>query len=61
MSNSFLDDGEFVANLYCDKVLDGYQGTCHDRKDATEDTGLYTCNTGIQVEDWKDCKDASDD
>lgn len=54
------DDGEFVANPYCDKVPDNYTGDCHDRKDASDSTGLYTCNTGIHVKDYNDCEDATE-
>jgi hypothetical protein len=43
---------------YCDLVPDDYEGTCHDRKDFDEDTGLYPCNDGTQQADWRDCEDA---
>jgi hypothetical protein len=28
---------------------------CHDRKDYSEDTGLYTCMDGSHVADWREC------
>ena len=45
---------------YCDKVEDdhNYDGPCHDRKDFSDDTGLYPCNDGTEKEDWRDCEDA---
>ncbi len=45
---------------YCDKVKDdpNYTGSCHDRKDYDEITGLYPCNDGSQEKDWRDCEDA---
>lgn len=46
-------------NPYCDLVPDWYHGSCHDRKDASDTTRLYTCNDGTHEEDWKDCKDVS--
>lgn len=47
-------------NPYCDKVGPNYRGSCHDRKDYSESTGLYPCNDGTQKTDWRDCKDATD-
>ena len=34
----------------------GPNETCHDRKDASDDTGLYTCLDGSHEEDWRDCE-----
>ena len=49
-------------NPYCDLLPDGFRSvTCHDRKDASDKTGLYTCNDGTHKVDWKDCKDATKD
>lgn len=45
-------------NPYCDLVPDNYPGSCHDRKDYDENTGLYPCRDGSNVKDWRDCKDA---
>jgi hypothetical protein len=36
-------------------------GSCHDRKDASDDTELYTCNDESHEEDWKDCEDVTED
>jgi hypothetical protein len=50
------------ANPYCDLVSDEYMrsgGVCHDRKDASDITGLYTCNDGTHKTDWRDCPDAT--
>jgi hypothetical protein len=47
-----------IGNPYCDLVRDGYKGSCHDRKDYDEETGLYPCRDGSNVKDWRDCKDA---
>jgi hypothetical protein len=33
---------------------------CFDRKDYSEDTGLYHCKDGSQVGDWRDCDDDKD-
>lgn len=55
------DDG---PNPYCDLVSDEYMqsgGVCHDRKDASDTTGLFTCNDGTHKTDWRDCKDATED
>jgi hypothetical protein len=46
-------------NPYCDLVSDDYRGSCHDRKDASDTTGLYTCNDKTHKERWQDCKDAT--
>ena len=48
--DSWLDD-----EPYCDQVSSGYRGSCWDRKDYDEITGLYPCKDGSQVKDWKDC------
>ena len=55
-----LIDGrcEPIGNPYCDLVSDDYKGTCHDRKDCSEDTLLCSCRDGSKVKDWRDCKDA---
>ena len=45
---------------YCDKVADDYTGSCHDRLDFDDVTGLYPCNDGTQEEDWRDCPDATE-
>ena len=43
--------------VYCDQVDElGPNETCHDRKDASDVTGLYTCLDGSQEEDWRDCE-----
>jgi hypothetical protein len=47
-----------IGNPYCDLISDDYRGTCHDRKDYDEETGLYPCRDGSDVKDWRDCKDA---
>ena len=50
-------------NPYCDKVKSGESkstGTCHDRYDTSETTGLASCNDGTQKQDPKDCKDATE-
>jgi hypothetical protein len=54
------DEGQQKPNPYCDKVPDGYTGSCHDRKDYDEETLLYTCNDGTFKVDWRDCKDATE-
>jgi hypothetical protein len=48
-----------VPNLYCDLVSDDYRGSCHDRKDASDTKGLYTCNDGTHKDRWQDCEDAT--
>ena len=53
--------GESNPNPYCDKVSDEYirnGGTCHDRYDISDATGLATCNDGSHREDPEDCPDA---
>jgi len=47
-------------NPYCDKVGPNYRGSCHDRKDYSDITGLYSCNDETQKTDWRDCKDATE-
>ena len=45
--------------VYCDQVYPeelGPNETCHDRKDADDDTGLYTCLDGSHEKDWGDCE-----
>jgi len=49
-------------NPYCDLVSDEYMesgGVCHDRKDASDITGLFTCNDGTHKTDWRYCPDAT--
>jgi hypothetical protein len=49
-------------NPYCDKVGPNYRGPCHDRLDYYEggpNDGLYPCNDGTNMYDWRDCKDAT--
>ncbi len=46
---------------YCDKVPNNYQGSCHDRQDFDDVTGLYPCNDGTQEADWRNCADASEE
>jgi hypothetical protein len=49
-------------NPYCDQVPNNYQGACHDRLDYHQggpNDGLYPCNDGTNMYDWRDCKDAS--
>jgi hypothetical protein len=44
---------------YCDEVESGLvesTGSCWDRKDYSDDTGLYSCRDGTEEKDWKDCK-----
>jgi hypothetical protein len=59
----YTDDGD-LKNLenqpYCDEVSDDYSGGCWDRKDYDQDTGLYPCKDGSEVEDWRDCGDGGD-
>jgi hypothetical protein len=49
------------ANPYCDKLTEEEQSEqiCHDRKDYDQETGLYQCNDGSNVGDWRDCRDVS--
>jgi hypothetical protein len=49
------------ANPYCDLLSDEERRdvTCHDRKDYSDTTGLYTCNDFSHVQDWRDCPDVS--
>jgi hypothetical protein len=53
------DDENTDANPYCDLLANEERKNveCHDRKDASETTGLYYCNDGTQKTDWRDCKD----
>jgi hypothetical protein len=46
-----------LENLpYCDQVEMSPEG-CFDRKDYSDDTGLYPCRDGSDVKDWRDCPD----
>jgi hypothetical protein len=54
-----IDKNIKASGLYCDQVDPGELGpneSCHDRKDASDSTGLYTCIDGSQEEDWQDCE-----
>lgn len=44
---------------YCDLMPDDFQGSCHDRRDFDDITGLYPCNDGTQKKDYHQCIDAS--
>jgi hypothetical protein len=48
------DDKEDESKTYCD--VPNPSNPCHDRKDYSETTGLYTCIDGSHEEDWRDCK-----
>lgn len=48
-----------VVVPYCDQVSDEYMrcgGICHDRKDYSDTTGLYTCRDGTHEVHWEDCR-----
>ena len=51
------------ANPYCDllSIDERRDVTCHDRRDASDATGLVNCNDGSEreFEDWEDCPDVS--
>ena len=51
------NDDDDDTNPYCDEV--NYTVECFDRKDYDQETGLYPCNDGSYVGDWKDCPDTS--
>lgn len=59
--NVYAGEDERDANPYCDLLSDDERRevTCHDRKDYSDTTGLYTCNDFSHVEDWRDCPDVS--
>jgi hypothetical protein len=40
---------------YCDEIEREVGVTCWDRKDYSEDTGLYPCRDGSYEENWQDC------
>jgi hypothetical protein len=42
------------SKTYCD--VPNPSNPCHDRRDGSEITGLYTCIDGSHEEDWQDCK-----
>jgi hypothetical protein len=46
------DEGD-EEKTYCD--VPNPSNPCHDRKDYSEDTGLYTCMDGSHVADWRAC------
>ena len=50
-----------AANPNCDLLSTEERSNtiCHDRKDASDITGLYTCNDGTHKKDWRVCKDVS--
>ena len=47
-------DGDEREKTYCD--VPNPSNPCHDRKDYSDITGLYTCIDGSHEEDWRDCK-----
>jgi hypothetical protein len=51
------NDDDDDANPYCDEV--NYTVECFDGKDYDQETGLYPCNDGSYVGDWRDCPDTS--
>lgn len=51
------NDDDDDTNPYFDEV--NYTVECFDRKDYDQETGLYPCNDGSYVGDWKDCPDTS--
>ena len=61
--NAGEDERNANANPYCDLLSSDERRvtTCHDRRDASDTTGLVTCNDGShrEFEDWQDCPDVS--
>jgi hypothetical protein len=57
------DDGDGGSNedpkTYCD--VPNPSNPCHDRKDYSETTGLYTCMDGSHEADWRDCNGDEDE
>lgn len=51
------DEGP-ADKTYCD--VPNPSNPCHDRKDASDTTGLYTCLDGSHEEDWRDCNGDDD-
>lgn len=59
--NVYAGEDERDTNPYCDLISDEDPRSqpCHDRKDFSDTTGLYTCNDFSHVQDWQDCPDVS--
>ena len=55
--NSENENNANDDNRYCDQ---DDSGSCWDRKDYDEETGLYPCIDGSQVTDWRKCTDDND-
>jgi hypothetical protein len=57
------DDEKDDVNPYCDKLTEEEENTpgqgCWDRLDSSDSTGLYPCNDGSNVGDWRYCRDVS--
>jgi hypothetical protein len=47
-------DEDGGGKTYCD--VPNPSNPCHDRKDYSDTTGLYTCIDGSHEEDWKECE-----
>jgi hypothetical protein len=53
------DSNDGRGKTYCD--VPNPSNPCHDRKDYSDSTGLYTCIDGSHEEDWSDCDGGSGD
>jgi hypothetical protein len=51
---TIMNDDNGNEKTYCD--VSNPSNPCHDRKDYSDDTGLYTCIDGSHEEDWRDCE-----
>jgi hypothetical protein len=52
-ATSDTTDEAVPEKTYCD--VPNPSNPCHDRKDYSDTTGLYTCIDGSHEEDWRDC------
>jgi hypothetical protein len=58
--NNDEDDNDIDEKPYCDEVDSDYSGSCFDRYDYSDTTGLYPCKDGSQVTDPLDCGSSSE-
>lgn len=53
------EDNDNKNSPYCDEVDNDYSGSCFDRYDTDDITGLYPCKDGSQVSDPQGCESTS--
>jgi hypothetical protein len=58
-NNNDNNNNDEESKTYCD--VPNPSNPCHDRRDVSEATGVYTCMDGSHEADWRDCNGGGSD